>query len=320
MSDETVEVYTHIESIGARLKSAREERNIEISDIARWLKLDAKTISAIEQDDGKSLPQPVYTVGYIRSYAKLVQLSPDQIAADYLKIHEPKVVSLPKSKTESIPSRIHKIAESLPKRFTISTHPQMAAIKRYGALSGAFVILVVMSWFSLYYGSDENSVNGIKVNQRTDTQKSLQSTKLEVISPNEVAAINKDTLSRFNAAPNAVKRVTKPLALHKKERSDSQFVAPLETAAGLKSNQITANLSLSFRADSWVDIKDATGKELMRSLGSAGVVKEIRGVAPFEVILGNGPGVEIKYNGKVFDFSQFQGKQQVARFTLSPPH
>jgi hypothetical protein len=36
------------------------------------------------------------------------------------------------------------------------------------------------------------------------------------------------------------------------------------------------------------------------------------------VLIGYGPGVELTYNGKPYDFSQHQGKQEVARFTIKP--
>lgn len=315
--DETIEVYTHTESIGLRLKQAREDRNIVITDIAKWLKLDLKTIVAIEEDNNEVLDQPVYTVGYIRSYAKLVGLSPDQIATDYLETHKSHDVSLPEYQKEEVASPFQKLAESFPKGFAISAKFQLAFLKRYGTLSGALVVLVVMSWFSLlYYNTDDQSSSA----NLTSLDQNSSLTNLEVLSPNEVVAMNQDTLARLQGEPGKPKQVTKSLALNKRERSDAGFLAPLESVEGLKSNQITAQLTLSFSADSWVDIKDATGKPLVRSLGLAGATKEVKGIAPFEVIIGYGPGVEIKYNGKVFDFSQFQGKKQpVARFTLSPP-
>ena len=316
-TDETVEVYRHTESVGARLKAAREERNIAITDIAKWLKLDVKTIIAIEEDNTKVLSQPVYTVGYIRSYAKLVELPADQLATDYLQTHETSEVSLPEYQKEKSTSHFQKVAESLPKSFTISARSQLALLKRYGSLSGALVVLVAMSWFSLlYYKTDDMPLTNTSQTPADPSSQSLSN--LEVLSPNDAVPIDNDTLARLQGESG--KTITKQLPLNKRERSDSEFMAPLDSVGSLKSNQITAQLSLSFSADSWVDIKDATGKSLVRSLGLKGATKEVKGVAPFEVIIGYGPGVEIKYNGKVFDFSQFQGKKQpVARFTLSPP-
>ncbi|MFV2056309.1 MAG: DUF4115 domain-containing protein, partial [Thiohalomonadales bacterium] len=80
----------------------------------------------------------------------------------------------------------------------------------------------------------------------------------------------------------------------------------------------STDLTLTFTRNSWVDIRDATGKRLIRKLGIAGNSQKIKGVAPFQVLLGYGHGVTIEYNGKAVDFSAFQGNT-VARFTLEVP-
>ena len=125
MSDEeTVEVYTHVEPVGARLRRAREDRKIEITDIARWLKLDVKTIAAIEKDDAENLPQPVYTVGYLRSYAKLVELSPDKIATDYLQTHQTAEVSVPEYRKDVGSGHLTKITDV----FSIFRHTDLSRL------------------------------------------------------------------------------------------------------------------------------------------------------------------------------------------------
>ncbi|MDH5326220.1 MAG: DUF4115 domain-containing protein [Gammaproteobacteria bacterium] len=310
--EETVEVYARTPAVGARLQRAREDRNIERADIARWLKLDVKTIAAIEQDDADVLPQPVYTVGYLRAYAKLVELSPDSVASDYLQSHETSGAEVPIYRQATVHSRLQKVTESLPKGFTLFAHSNLALLKRYGAITGALAVLVTMSWFSLYY-SDDVPVPELQTRLDDAVEKNIQSTNLEVLS-NDVAPIDADTLSRLQGSEEKPQQVTKPLTLEKRERTDTGFIAPLETTEDLKTN-----LSLKFSANSWVQIMDATGKPLMKSLGLAGATKELSGVAPFDVILGNGPAVEIKYNGEVYDFSKYQGKEDVARFTLKAP-
>ena len=77
-----------------------------------------------------------------------------------------------------------------------------------------------------------------------------------------------------------------------------------------------ASISLSYTEDSWIDIRDATGKPLIRRLGKAGGSNTITGVAPFEVLLGYSPGVSIEYNGEPYDISAFQSRP-VARFLMN---
>ena len=64
-----------------------------------------------------------------------------------------------------------------------------------------------------------------------------------------------------------------------------------------------------------MDIRDATGKPLIRRLGTAGGSNKVTGTPPFEVLLGYSPGVTIEYNGQRLDLSGYR-KSVVARFTL----
>ena len=89
-------------------------------------------------------------------------------------------------------------------------------------------------------------------------------------------------------------------------------------ALALLQQQNSTDLTLTFNRNSWVDIRDSTGKHLIRKLGIAGNTQKVTGVAPFQVLLGYGHGVTIEYNGNQVDFSAFQG-DRVARFTLEVP-
>jgi hypothetical protein len=110
------------------------------------------------------------------------------------------------------------------------------------------------------------------------------------------------------------------LELKKLERSDPGVVTTLdEQGLSTYANLPKENIEVRFTADSWVEVRDATGRRLIRSLGLAGATKEVKGVAPFQVLIGYGPGVELDYNGEPFDFSKYQGRQEVARFTLETP-
>jgi hypothetical protein len=84
----------------------------------------------------------------------------------------------------------------------------------------------------------------------------------------------------------------------------------------LENAEKVSRISIHYAEDSWVDIRDATGKAIIRRLGVAGDSNIVSGVAPFEVLLGYSPGVSIEYNGKPYDMSAYN-KQRVARFVLN---
>lgn len=66
---------------GALLKQAREEKNLSQADIAKQLKLSLQWIKDLEGDNYAYAPAPIYIRGHLRSYARLVNLSPDAVIA-----------------------------------------------------------------------------------------------------------------------------------------------------------------------------------------------------------------------------------------------
>jgi cytoskeletal protein RodZ len=70
-------------AIGALLRTARTQRNLQIEQVAKELRLDARVITAIENDDQAALPEPIFVQGYLRAYARLVGLSGDELVSRY---------------------------------------------------------------------------------------------------------------------------------------------------------------------------------------------------------------------------------------------
>jgi cytoskeleton protein RodZ len=70
-------------SIGRRLAAARNELELDIRVVANELHLDVSTIEALEADDTAALPAAIFVKGYLRSYARLVNLPEDEIVGTY---------------------------------------------------------------------------------------------------------------------------------------------------------------------------------------------------------------------------------------------
>ena len=66
---------------GQRLREAREALNLSRQDVARKLRLDTGLIQALENNNREALPAQTYLVGYLRSYARLLNLPADSIIA-----------------------------------------------------------------------------------------------------------------------------------------------------------------------------------------------------------------------------------------------
>lgn len=92
--------------------------------------------------------------------------------------------------------------------------------------------------------------------------------------------------------------------------------SPAESAGAVRTSAGGPDrIRLSIESDSWVEIFDAGGGEIMVGLARAGEVFELGGQAPFDVLLGYAPGVRLEFNGRRFDAAP-QSRSGVARFTL----
>lgn len=70
-------------TIGEQLKDARTVKGYSIEYIAGKLHLRSQILSLIEEDNFDRLPQPVFIKGYIRAYAKCVDLDSDSLIELY---------------------------------------------------------------------------------------------------------------------------------------------------------------------------------------------------------------------------------------------
>ncbi|MFT7527629.1 MAG: cytoskeleton protein RodZ [Arenicella sp.] len=69
---------------GFMLATARKQQQKTIEEIAKELNLSVTQVKLIELDQAEGLPEPTYVRGYIRGYAKLLGLNPDEVLQNYL--------------------------------------------------------------------------------------------------------------------------------------------------------------------------------------------------------------------------------------------
>ncbi len=69
--------------VGDALRAARESRGLTLEQVEKTTRIRRVFLEALEQDRFSELPAPVYTRGFIRNYARLVGLDPDDMVAAY---------------------------------------------------------------------------------------------------------------------------------------------------------------------------------------------------------------------------------------------
>jgi len=68
---------------GALLKEIREFKGIDLADIAVHTKISRQYLQAIEEEDSKHFPEPVYLRGYLKQYAVEIGLDGERVANHY---------------------------------------------------------------------------------------------------------------------------------------------------------------------------------------------------------------------------------------------
>lgn len=70
-------------TLGEKLRQAREERDISISEVAEQTRISPLYIEAIENDDYSPLPGGIFNKGFVKSFAKFVGVDEDEALQDY---------------------------------------------------------------------------------------------------------------------------------------------------------------------------------------------------------------------------------------------
>lgn len=86
---------TAIRTVGQQLREGRESRGLELRDIAARTKIQVTTLQHIEDDRFAELPAEVLARGFVKSFAKELQLDADAILIDYRRQTGSELVTIP---------------------------------------------------------------------------------------------------------------------------------------------------------------------------------------------------------------------------------
>jgi len=76
-------------------------------------------------------------------------------------------------------------------------------------------------------------------------------------------------------------------------------------------------LTLKFSSDSWAEVYDASGQRLFYDVGAASTAHTVKGPAPMRVVLGNGAGVTLEFNGRPAPVPTSTSADGSVRFTIN---
>jgi cytoskeleton protein RodZ len=266
---------------GSKLKAERERRGLSAQKAADEMHLDRWVIDALETDDYQRIGPTVYAKGHLKKYAALLGLPTTEILAGY-ESRAPSQTDAPAAG----PSMLLRSREDSP------SSGRLSLIQIGGGIAVALLLGVL--WWRPWHS-------------RAKAPMAPPPAAVVRAAPGD-KPIEPGIVSSASAAPVAAE-VAAPSAA-----ADPGVAAGADVPTAPVAGAGRARLRLSFSADSWVDIHDASGKRTYAGNGLANSVKTISGLAPLRVYLGVGSGVQLEINDRAVAIGPQFFAGDVARF------
>jgi cytoskeleton protein RodZ len=297
--------------VGAELAAARQERGVGLQEVAQQLKFGVRQLEALEADRFDELPGGTFARGMVRNYARLLKIDPEPLLARITdRFNAPDTNQLAARFSQPVPF------SDAGRRSTFV----------YLALS--LGVLVVVAGVA-YQWQHERSSTGRQmafVKPKAATSIPNPAPKpaphpapalVEQEKPAEVVkAPEPKKAPEAPKAPEARKPVeAKKLAEAKTPVEERKPASPVQTVAAPPPGG-THRIVMRVETDeAWLEVTDASGRQLVSSLNRAGAERVVQGRGPFTFVIGNASHVRIEHNGREFDLKPYT-RVEVARFTI----
>lgn len=300
----------NMDAIGLHLRRARQARKLEVEEVAAQLRLKEEIITALENDDLERLPAPIYTRGYIRSYAAKLGIESNKLIETYDKM----------------------IGEQSQHELTTLSNVKQYKLTDYRVLAVTAVIVVVLSSLFVVSWLEKPEQDMVVRNESATTNELPSSPKEEVVATDkeQSTVLDEERAVTETGSGVEVRQASLPDMEQQVTDTSQSDVAEMPGAESMPvtgesvSNEVKADtvnveaegedkLELAFSDDCWIEVHDKQGKRLLFLMARKGKKYTLIGEAPFLVLLGNSPGVNVSINGEAFDQSAFN-RGKVARF------
>ncbi|HCG8428793.1 TPA: cytoskeleton protein RodZ [Vibrio parahaemolyticus] len=310
--ENTNEVPLSIEA-GTLLKNKRESLGMTQKQVADRLRLRVSVIEDIENNRFESQQVATFTRGYLRSYAKFVGL-------------DEKVVLVALEQTADVKPKEQEIEmQSFSRKTKHEKHNSRIMLLTW--VIAIVIIGISAAWW--WQNQQENSLAQVVAEANVETSQPsadeiadidlMTEEELIASTPAELAASN-NTASESSINAAQTDEVVPAETEESTTEATQEPVAVIEAAEEVQEASPVVPegmtlLTMKFKADCWIQVKDTNGKTLVSGTQKPGQDLELTGKAPFKVILGAPEGVTMTFASEPVDLSGYTSGK-VARFTL----
>lgn len=291
-------------NFGGRLKAAREAKNLAPADVASKLKLTARQVEALEQEDFEHLPSELFVRGFVRNYARLVGIEPESLIA-------PVDIQAEVSETITAPNAGLNVGSSGIRLWLV--YPIVAL--------AFFVLLVAALYYWLRQGEDALIASPPEVVSQLVPPTETVLPQAGIAPPADAAgtapAVSEGAAdAASDVASNGSPQVATPISSSDSSTGQSTQPAPAAEAMApaTVANTGVRNMRFEPATDAWIQVVDGQGARFSK-LVRAGTAESFAGTPPFRLVVGEAALVKLTYNGHSIDLTPFIG-QKVARLTL----
>ena len=312
---------------GETLRKARESKNLAQADVAQHLNLTLRALTQVEAGAFDKLPGHTFARGYIRAYAKLLELDQDRLVAEFDAF----------TGTDSAGSNVHALG-----RIEEPTHLAQSLLRFVSV--GLLLGLLAVSFFwwqeqSTRKDSDaavSRALEHVEVESADGTteihpldepeDQAVADGQAQIVEPAseiapELAAQTATTAPAADTATSASQpaSVAEPAAAVVAPVAEVPAApvsaalpsvtpvveAPVSAPAPVQAAAGQALVNIQFTANCWTQLTDANGKVLFSALKRAGESLELAGKPPLELRLGFARGAQVSYNGQAVDVTPY---------------
>lgn len=187
---------SELATFGEDLRREREIRGISLKEIADATKISKRFLDAIERNDHKTLPAPVFTRGFVREYARYVGLNAEDMVNRY------NFAAANDDRIEK-PPQVAKYAETLPRDITPRPPAKRGLPTAFSGISRNVVVslLIIAALAAVTYWAVQQR-NGRETTEAETATIPVTTTRAAVIPPAASAPKPDDSKLRLEVAAN----------------------------------------------------------------------------------------------------------------------
>lgn len=313
---------------GESLRQARELKGWSVAEVAAQLNLTPQRLTQLEDGAFDKLPGTTFARGYIRAYAKLLELDQNRLVMEFDQF----------TGTDAIGSSVHALGRiEEPVRYSQSILRLVSFLLLLALIGGGFIWwqdqgrpVTSLADLGLEHVEVEGADGTTQVHSLAEpedqavvaAQGDEQSSPLLLpIEPGETpeeAGTAEQPAAESNAAEGVATEgaAQTPAASAPSEPAVAATApAPAAAAAPAAVPAGQGALNVQFTADCWTQVTDGDGKVLVSALKRSGERIELTGKAPLKLHLGFARGAQVTYNGESVDVTPHISGE-TARLTL----